>query len=322
MTLKILLTGGTSFTGLWFARELAARGHDVIAPVTADIDSYQGVRAERVAHLLEVARVISSAPVGSENLARTVAELDRIDVVCLHHAVVGDYQSAEFDVSQAVASATAGALPLLAAAHRKGTRGVVLTHSIFEGGRGISDDPRPIGMYAVAKTAVGGVWSERARQLGLPVSEFTIANPFGPLEEPRLVSYLVRSWQSGVTPTLKAPEWVRDNLPAPLLAASYADVVEAAAVGLVQRVTPSHTVVSNLEFARLIGSEFASRWGFCCPVDRTAEHLTAEPRVRVGVNRLAWSQVPSSVTTFWDQYADFYASSRDSLSPKDGRIEV
>ena len=31
--MRILLTGGSSFTGLWFARSLAARGHAVVAPL-------------------------------------------------------------------------------------------------------------------------------------------------------------------------------------------------------------------------------------------------------------------------------------------------
>jgi hypothetical protein len=30
--MKILFTGASSFTGMWFVRELAAAGHDVVPP--------------------------------------------------------------------------------------------------------------------------------------------------------------------------------------------------------------------------------------------------------------------------------------------------
>ena len=44
--MRILLTGGSSFTGLWFARSLAAKGHTVVAPLKGS--DYSGLRGERV----------------------------------------------------------------------------------------------------------------------------------------------------------------------------------------------------------------------------------------------------------------------------------
>ena len=45
--MRVLLTGGSSFTGCWFARGLALAGHEVTATLRSS--SYDGVRAERVA---------------------------------------------------------------------------------------------------------------------------------------------------------------------------------------------------------------------------------------------------------------------------------
>jgi len=53
---RILLTGASSFTGLWIAEALAAAGHEVVAPLTRQADGYPGLRGERVARLSASAR--------------------------------------------------------------------------------------------------------------------------------------------------------------------------------------------------------------------------------------------------------------------------
>jgi nucleoside-diphosphate-sugar epimerase len=57
--MKVVLTGASSFSGLWFAQALAAGGHDVVMPLRAtSIDSYSGIRAARVARLQSLGRVV------------------------------------------------------------------------------------------------------------------------------------------------------------------------------------------------------------------------------------------------------------------------
>jgi hypothetical protein len=45
-----------------------------------------------------------------------------------------------------------------------------------------------------------------------------IANPFGPLEEPRFCAYLVKTWAAGQVPEVRTPLYVRDNIHVSLLA--------------------------------------------------------------------------------------------------------
>ncbi|WP_431211964.1 hypothetical protein ACQ86N_40310 [Puia sp. P3] len=42
--MKIVFTGGSSFTGYWFIKELAAQGHAVTAVVRGNSDQYTGLR--------------------------------------------------------------------------------------------------------------------------------------------------------------------------------------------------------------------------------------------------------------------------------------
>ena len=75
---RILLTGASSFTGLWIAEALAAAGYEVVAPLTRDADAYPGLRGERVARLAgSAARVFAEqikkypkSPRGADSMLR------------------------------------------------------------------------------------------------------------------------------------------------------------------------------------------------------------------------------------------------------------
>jgi nucleoside-diphosphate-sugar epimerase len=62
---RILLTGGSSFTGLWFARSFVATGHTVVATLKEKTSYYSGLRGERVAALQRVAEVVEGCTFGS-----------------------------------------------------------------------------------------------------------------------------------------------------------------------------------------------------------------------------------------------------------------
>ena len=44
------------------------------------------------------------------------------------------------------------------------------------------------------------------------LAKFVIANPFGPLEEPRFTAYLAREWLGGRSAVVRTPEYLRDNI--------------------------------------------------------------------------------------------------------------
>ena len=52
--MKILLTGASSFTGMWFAKSLRVAGHDVIATLQSDLRSYSSTRAIRIELLQKI----------------------------------------------------------------------------------------------------------------------------------------------------------------------------------------------------------------------------------------------------------------------------
>src|SRR5487761_2418034 len=68
--MKILFTGASSFTGFWFVKALAAAGHEIVCPLTRDLDSYAGTRGLRIELLKPVCRFIPRAPFGSEHFLK------------------------------------------------------------------------------------------------------------------------------------------------------------------------------------------------------------------------------------------------------------
>jgi len=304
--LRVLLTGVSSFSGSAFGAELAARGHQVTGILSQPRAAYDGVRAERLAMLGRSISFVESAPMGSDALTSAIAELDAIDVVGLHHATVGDFRSPAYDLGSAVTSATKGAAQMAVDTVSKGATAVVFTRSVFESGFGVTDEVRPIGVYAIAKSATAELWRERFRSLEVTMKDFVIANPVGALEEPRFISYLAQQWQIGNTPMLRSPQNVRDNVPIGLLAAAYADSIEDAVLGDATTVAPSHWVGSNLEFAQRLGREFGARWGIDCNVGIDPDRDNSEPRVRIASDRVEFESATAE-TAFWNEYATHYS---------------
>ena len=73
------------------------------------------------------------APRDLRALRECVHRRDRLDVVRIHHAVVGDYRSPDFDVGATVSGAAAGADQFLAVAADRGRSAeLALTHSVFQ----------------------------------------------------------------------------------------------------------------------------------------------------------------------------------------------
>jgi UDP-glucose 4-epimerase len=121
---RVLLTGGSSFTGLWFARSLAANGHTVVAPLKGS--SYSGLRGQRVGELKRVAEVVEDCPFGSSRFLDLLA-VGTWDLLCHHAARTGDYRNPDFDVTAALAENTHNLPSILKTMSGRGLAGMLIT---------------------------------------------------------------------------------------------------------------------------------------------------------------------------------------------------
>jgi UDP-glucose 4-epimerase len=299
--MKALLTGASSFSGLWFARALAERGVELIAPLRGGLNTYSGLRQARVRELAKFAEIASGVEFGSAEFFE-VLDRAQCDIFCHHAARVADYRSPAFDVNLALAENTRGLKALTERLNAGACSAVILTGSVFESDEGAGTEPRrafsPYGLSKALTAAVVRYWCEMA---GMPLGKFVIANPFGPLEEPRFCAFLVKTWASGETPEVRTPLYVRDNIHISLLAKAYADfAVEVAQSKKSARRAPTKWASGS---ARLVRSNlayrpiFRSRWFGSIPTRLT-------PHALAGTKRLPGTKSPRTIRNSCRRCAD------------------
>ncbi len=299
--MRILLTGASSFTGYWFAKALAATGHEVVAPLRGTPARYQGARAARALALAGEVRLVPECPFGEAPFQALVAA-ENFDLLCHHAAEVGDYRSPDFDVAGALAANTRELRAVLGAMAERGLAGVVLTGSVFAPDEGAGETPlRAFSPYGLSKGLTAAVFRYRCGEIGVPLGHFVIANPFGPLEEPRFGAYLLRTWREGKTAEVRTPRYVRDNIPVRALADAYAGFAASIPGGPAQiRLGPSFYVESQGAFAERFALETKARSTLACALSLSEQRDFSEPTVRINTDPIRLS--PVAEAALWDDY--------------------
>jgi UDP-glucose 4-epimerase len=302
---RVLLTGASSFTGLWFARGLAANGHTVVAALKGS--DYSGLRGRRVAELNNFSEVVEDCPFGSPRFI-DLAGNGSFDLFCQHAARTGDYRNPAFDVAAAVVENTHNLPAVLKAMLDRGLAGVVVTGTIFEQDEGAGSAPlRAFSPYGLSKGLTWQHYRFLSETLDFTLGKFVIPNPFGPFEEPRFCNYLIQSWLRGEVPTVRTPLYVRDNIHVDLLAAAYAGFAERLpSRSGVTRLNPSFYVESQGAFANRFATEMASRLGVACPVVLLDQKEFDEPMIRINTDRIDAAAFGWNEKSAWDAEAEFY----------------
>lgn len=304
--MKILLTGASSFTGFWFARELATAGHSILAPLRGAPDSYSGTRGERIKLLAEHAEIVWSCSFGDARFLDLAKS--GFDLLCHHAARVTDYRSLDFDVAAALAENTRQLPQVLRTLADGGLKGMLLTGSVFEANEGAGNDTwRAFSPYGLSKGCTAAVTRFWCNELRIPLGKFVIPNPFGPYEEARFCAFLINTWRKGEIAEVRVPSYVRDNIHVDLLAKVYAEFAGATAGGpAFARTNPSGYVETQGAFALRYAREVAPRLGVEGRVKLLEQTDFSEPLVRINTQPAIASYYKWSETAAWDRIAEYY----------------
>jgi UDP-glucose 4-epimerase len=309
--MKILFTGASSFTGFWFARELAAAGHEVVATFRRRPEEYpDSLRRRRVAGLQDCCRPWFGCSFGDQEFIDGIGRQQGWDMLCHHAAQVTDYKNSDFDVAAALQNNTRRLDDVLQALVTAGCGRIVLTGSVFENDEGAGSDELPaFSPYGLSKALTAQAFRHYAGRHGMRLGKFVIPNPFGPLEEPRFTTYLVKNWAAGSTPTVGTPDYVRDNIHVSLLAKSYAKFASElpSAPGFC-KINPSGYAESQGAFARRFAQEIGRRLGIACPLELKRQEDFPEPRQRINTDAPDAVALGFNESAAWDELAAYYHS--------------
>ena len=307
--MRILFTGGSSFTGYWFIRELSAAGHDVVAVFRNPLSTYEGVRGKRVAALSEHCQAITECAFGDDDFLDLISKGGPWDVLCHHAADVTDYKSEDFDVVGALSNNVLNVDAILSALRETGCKRIALTGSVFEQDEGVGSGAMDaFSAYGLSKGLTHDVFRYFAMRHDMHLGKFVIPNPFGPFEEPRFTSYLVRCWYNQDVAKVNTPSYVRDNIHVSLLAKSYVHFVEQlpSESGGLSALHPSGYPESQGAFTLRFAAAMRERLGLACDVELLEQTSFDEPRVRINTDipdyeALGWIESDS-----WDALAAYY----------------
>ena len=306
--MRILFTGASSFTGAWFVRELAAAGHEVTAVFRRRPAEYPDeLRRRRAAWAAETCRPVFGPSFGDPEFLSLVRD-ESFDLLAHHAAEVTNYKSPDFDAVGAVATNTLRLSAVLQAMRDHDCRRVLLTGSVFEGGEGAGSEGLPdFSPYGLSKALTAQVFRYHCRSKGMSLGKFVVPNPFGPWEEPRYTSYLLKGWLGGSTPGCASPLYVRDNIHVSLLARAYVRFAGGLpATADFTKLNPSGYSESQGAFTLRLASEMRSRLGVPCAVELKKQTEFPEPRVRINTDLLDAQTLGWDEAGAWDELARWY----------------
>jgi len=316
--MKILFTGGSSFTGYWFIRELVSAGHEVVATFRpTDAAAYgEGMRRSRVEGLVEICRPIFDCRFGDERFIDVIKDHRNWDFLCHHGAEAADYKSPQFDATGAVVSNTRNLATVLDALENRGCGKVLLTGSLFEGGEGAgSNSLVHFSPYGLSKSLTAQTFRYYCEMARMRLGKFVIPNPFGPFEEPRFMCHLMRSWFEGVEASVNMPAYIRDNMHISLLAKVYVQFAEILRdePGF-DKINPSGYVETQGSFAQRTAEAMRPRLGLPCAYTLKPQTQFDEPRIRINTEDVDSTALGWDEEHAWDELAAYYREAVGSIA--------
>jgi len=162
------------------------------------------------------------------------------------------------------------------------------------------------GADAIILDLEDGVAADRkeAARAGIPLGKFVIPNPFGPYEDPRFTSYLMKTWFAGRSAAVNTPAYVRDNIHVSLLSSVYTKF--AAEFAGNTSIHPSGYPESQGAFAMRFAHEMRPRLNMRCELELKQQVAFAEPRVRINTDVIDSGTIGWDEARAWDELADYY----------------
>lgn len=308
--MKVLLTGASSFSGLWIAKALHESGHEIVAPLKQEKEAYGSIRRMRVDILQSISDVYFATPWQSLRFKELLIT-EKFDAFLHHGADIKNYNDQNYDIMNSINLNAAGFSELIQIFSKNRGRYFISTGSIFESQK--YDDMNvdlAVTPYGLAKSLTNLIFQHLSIWSGLSFGRVVVSAPFGPYEESRFSWSLVNAWLDGNVGIVRTPKYVRDNIPAPLLGLAYAKFLQSITLkpmgAYITR--PMGFVGTQSSFARRLAEELGPRLGLECRIFENDQFSFDQPKSILNTDL----SIPQdwNKTRFWDSYADYYLKIR------------
>lgn len=216
--MKIVVTGISSFVGVHLAVHFSESGHSVTGTVTRPLESYDGIRSERLTLAGRAGVHIGQLDITDENGLIDFVHSESPDVWIHHAGWATKYSSLDYDLLRGHITNVQPLAMLYPALRDSGCRGIIMTGSSMEYSNVDfaceEDHPcwpeTPYGLSKLTQTL-------RARQLseltGVKTRLARLFIPLGPLDAPqKLIPSVIRGLKNSVPIELTPCEQSRDFL--------------------------------------------------------------------------------------------------------------
>lgn len=250
---------------------------------------------------------------GDERFIELINSHKDWDLLCHHGAFVRDYRSIDFDVSAAIESNSHNLKEVLDRLTAAGCNKLLLTGSVFEQNEGLGEEPlEAFSPYGLSKGLTAELFRYWCHHFDVELSRFVIPNPFGAWEEKRFTAYLINNWLNDRTAGVNTPDYLRDNIHAPLLAGAYVKFAAEMVQGNYRnRLNPCGYIESQGAFAQRVAVAMQPRLGKDCGLELAHQKVFEEPRIRINFDKPYMQTIDWDESGAWDAMAEYYLANHD-----------
>ena len=310
---RILLTGCSSFTGYWFARELINLGFELCCPLPHEYDEYLGVKKQRLDFIRDKATLVFKCPFGTNGFIELCK--NHYYGMGFHGFYMENYNNRNYKISSSLSQNLKNIETILEILQENRTR-IIYSSSIFEDAINIEDDNNESTSidwynYAFSKKVTFLALRSLCEQYGLTCQRFVITNPFGPYEDTKFCFHLMNSILKKNDFLIKTPFYTRDMIQVDLLAKLYANAfLDLNGENLVE-FRPSQYSMKIFEFAELFISEISKYCGYKISIIKGNQKTFNEPEILINDINYGKYNCFYETKEFWNDYFYYY---RNNLS--------
>lgn len=293
---RVVVSGISSFTGLWVATALAGEGYDVVGFCTRpNLESYDGLARIRLDQVLKAGVTLEFGISSDDGTMSRWFSRQSSTYFVYHHHFMTNFRSPQYDLERA-RQVGINALPELVEALKQcGVKGVIYSSTYFD------QASKEVSPYGYSKREVWNKLESLCKDANIPVSKVVIANPIGPFEnEDRVIPQMILASLERKPFEMRSPSGFSYPIPVTELAESYTRAMAELSKGVARVFSPSLGPMSNRELAQTALQEL---------IERRLEIRPCELRFGSEVApkfEFTEANVSCNWTRFWNFYADHY----------------